>query len=342
MWKNNVSKCVVGWVFSSSLAFGATDETSTEEMNGFAERMVRISGSDGTFCSGSFVDQDGYVLTAAHCVLNEDLDDEDYGMLAGDLTLAIAPTADEAVVDTYKAQVVRVDRHVDLALLRVTARVDGAALPAMFPSFKISTEAVRQRQGIVTLGYPHATPYLTIKEGKVAAIEKNARGSTSYLRTTVSSNQGASGGPTLDAQGRVVGVHVQIAGRTLNNAIDRSTQRIPAEWFEVMEANGTEPIVPSLPVIAASGTATFEYRGDAYHFQSGETFVYRMDGAIGHASVSCNGGYEPHVTKNDWFLIIEISEPMGSAPKARTCVLTTTPAPVVEDEDENEEEEIAP
>ncbi len=55
-------------------------------------------------------------------MLNEDLDDGEYGTLVEALTLSPASRAVELGVNTYRAEVVRVDRRLDLALLGDGAR----------------------------------------------------------------------------------------------------------------------------------------------------------------------------------------------------------------------------
>lgn len=303
----------------------ADDDTSTAQTTWYAQRLVRIV-HDGEFCSGAFIHDSGVVLTAAHCVVDAELRNGDhYGTVAPQVTLAMADRGDRAVADRYHAEVLRADLQLDLALVRVTSRVNGDPLPARFPTFALASEAPVPLEDVITLGYPNASPWLATETGKVSAIEKNGLGEASYLRTTAHTNGGDSGGPTVDGNGHILGVHVQTAGRNANNAIDRSIRRIPAEWLVAMTDASALPVLPVVPTLSATAsTARIDYRGDEYHFASYGVYGFHVEDPDGTGTVSatCDDGLTPQIAHVAGLLVVVFQEPIGEAPRVRACEVT--------------------
>ncbi len=140
----------------------------------------------GSSCSGTFVDPSGLVLTAYHCVANG------------------APVR----VETHDGRravgrTLRADPAHDLALVEVTAL--GPAAPVL--TLRVEDPALGER--LWAIGHPYAaaangpltgTLRWSVSEGVASAV-----GAT-FLQTDAALNPGNSGGPLLDASGRILGV----------------------------------------------------------------------------------------------------------------------------------------
>jgi S1-C subfamily serine protease/Flp pilus assembly protein TadD len=104
---------------------------------------------------------------------------------------------------TAKGKVLRLDRHNDLALIGFDKPPEGC------PRFKVAhSDAVKPGQEAYVMGYPVPGDLgnrLSITKGVIASIV-GADGDNRHFRVTAQTNPGNSGGPLLDAKGRVIGV----------------------------------------------------------------------------------------------------------------------------------------
>jgi S1-C subfamily serine protease len=158
--------------------------------------------------SGFIFTPDGYLLTNQH-VVNR----------AGrvDITLMNG--------DTVEARVVAADPSTDLAVLR--AHVSG--LPAIS---LLTKEAVRVGQLVVAIGNPFGFE-ATVSAGVVSAHGRTLRAGDGRLiegiiQHTAPLNPGNSGGPLVDARGRVVGINTAIIAAA--QGIGFSVPATTAEW----------------------------------------------------------------------------------------------------------------
>jgi serine protease Do len=141
--------------------------------------------------SGFFITADGYAVTNRHVVEN-------------DKTVEIK-TDDQK---TYSATVIGTDSVSDLALLKVEGRND-------FPHVKLADNPPRVGDWILAIGNSFGLGG-TVTRGIVSARERNL-GISAYddlIQIDASINQGASGGPTFDLDGKVIGVNTSIVSPT--------------------------------------------------------------------------------------------------------------------------------
>ena len=142
--------------------------------------------------SGFVYDADGHVVTNHHVVQGADT-----------VTVAFADRTER------RARVVGSDPSTDLAVLEV----DGAG-PAPTPLALAPTATVEVGEPVVAIGSPFGLEG-TVTAGIVSALDRRIQAPDGFpiagaIQTDAAINQGNSGGPLLDAEGRVIGVNAQI------------------------------------------------------------------------------------------------------------------------------------
>ena len=158
------------------------------------EDGARRSSRDDGVGGGFVVRPGGYVVTSRH-------------VLAGAREILVtAPGSGPHV-----AELVGADDATDTALLRVAALSDRLPLPMGDP------RALRAGDLVLAAGSPFALPN-SWSLGLVSGVGRsglgvNPRGFESFIQTDAAANLGSSGGPLLDADGRVVGVMTAILSR---------------------------------------------------------------------------------------------------------------------------------
>jgi hypothetical protein len=120
------------------------------------------------------------------------------------------------------AKVVRLDKQLDLALLKVEA-----AKP--FPALTLgSDKELGELAELIALGFPFGTalgrpgefPAISVNVGSVTSLRRDREGKLHRIQMDAALNPGNSGGPVLDRGGKVVGVVVSgVRGAGINMAI---------------------------------------------------------------------------------------------------------------------------
>jgi len=169
-----------------------------DSLPGVAERVlpsvvtVRVSGGGGTSVgSGFVVSADGYVITNDHVVG------------AG----SSRATVDFSDGTSASAKVVGQDPESDLAVIKV-------ARSGLAPVEFGDSEAIKVGDWVLAFGSPLALAN-TVTAGIISAVDRTIQagepgGQLRYyaaIQTDAAVNQGNSGGPLVDASGRVIGVN---------------------------------------------------------------------------------------------------------------------------------------
>jgi serine protease Do len=161
--------------------------------------------------SGFFINEQGYILTNAHVVLN-----------ATDIRVVRAQHRDEHV-----ARIIGVDRLTDTALLRIDPEPGLTALPLG------DSDALDVGEMVIAMGNPLGLNH-TVTSGLVSAKERIVPSGRplllDFLQTDSAINPGSSGGPLLNLHGEVVGINTAIAGdaQAIGFAIPINTVKIVA------------------------------------------------------------------------------------------------------------------
>jgi len=158
--------------------------------------------------SGVIVDADGWIVTNAHVVedsrsVKVDLLQPDATRLGGSI---LRPRSQR-----LPARVVGVDRETDVAVLKV----ERASLPALELG---DSELLRQGQLVMAFGSPLGLEN-SASLGVVSAVARQLKPDDPmiYVQTDASVNPGNSGGPLVDAQGRMIGLNTMILSQSGGN-----------------------------------------------------------------------------------------------------------------------------
>lgn len=169
------------------------------------------SGGGAGFGSSFCINAAGYFVTNQHVVQE-----------AGGRPIHLILNAGEKNQKTLTAHVVRADKALDLALLKAD---DGSDLTALTLG---SSNGLVETTAITALGYPFGKelalsrdeyPNVSVSLGHITALRKS-HGDLSSIQLDAALNPGNSGGPVLNASGRVIGIVVAgIRGSGINFAI---------------------------------------------------------------------------------------------------------------------------
>jgi putative serine protease PepD len=160
--------------------------------------QVRAGSASGT---GFVVDADGTIVTNAHVVDG-----------ASDARVRFDH---DNLVD---ARIVGVDQSTDLAVLRV----DPTKVDRLHPLALANSDQVRVGDLAVAIGYPLGLDR-TATAGIVSGLGRDIKAPNGFtidkvIQTDAPLNPGNSGGPLLDARGRVIGVNSQVATGARGNS----------------------------------------------------------------------------------------------------------------------------
>jgi S1-C subfamily serine protease len=111
--------------------------------------------------------------------------------------------------ETYEAEVIGSDASTDLAVLKIDAPAS-----VLFPLSLGDSDAVTVGDSVVAIGSPFGLEG-TVTSGIVSALHRQMSSPNGFtiddsIQTDAAINHGNSGGPLLDASGRVIGVNAQI------------------------------------------------------------------------------------------------------------------------------------
>ena len=159
--------------------------------------------------SGCLISKDGYILTNHHVIA-----DDTVSVRGGSVTVKI----DAVLVKLpdgreFPAKIIGSDEATDLALLKIDAKD--------LPTIKMAdSDKARVGDIVFAIGNPMDVG-LTVTHGIISAIGRSQVSSPddpvtdkvhfeSFIQTDASINEGNSGGPLVDAEGRLIGLNSQI------------------------------------------------------------------------------------------------------------------------------------
>jgi S1-C subfamily serine protease len=160
--------------------------------------------------TGFVVSSSGEILTNAHVVVEYP---QTSGLSTPQLATKVQVVFKGTGASTTKvdAQVAGVDGSTDVALLKI----DPSKVPGLKPLPLGDSSTVKVGQPVVAIGNPLGLQF-TMTSGIVSAVDRTLDSPTGALiengiQTDAAINEGNSGGPLIDATGRVIGINEQIA-----------------------------------------------------------------------------------------------------------------------------------
>ena len=170
----------------------ATQVVNTPSVDPFFGFPVPQTQRQEALGSGFVIDKAGHIITNDHVV-------------EGARSVDVSFSNNESM----RARIVGVDPSTDVAVLQVSAHSR-----ALTPLPLGDSDAVRVGDSVVAIGNPFGLER-TVTTGIVSALQRVIQAPNSYsidhvIQTDAALNKGNSGGPLLDAEGRVIGVNSQI------------------------------------------------------------------------------------------------------------------------------------
>jgi S1-C subfamily serine protease len=177
----------------------ATQVVATPSINPFFGFSVPRQQRQEALGSGFVIDKAGHIVTNYHVV-------------EGARSVDVSFSDNES----RRARIVGVDPSTDVAVLQVKA-----PSRALTPLQLGNSDDVHVGDAVVAIGNPFGLER-TVTAGIVSALQRVIQAPNSYsidhvIQTDAPINKGNSGGPLLDAQGRVIGVNSQIQSETGGN-----------------------------------------------------------------------------------------------------------------------------
>lgn len=247
---------LLGLLLLSLMAHGIPANNALQYVKQTTALVIDAEGDSGTaFC----IDKSGLFLTNAHVV-------------GRNKTMKLVLNAGEATQTVYKAQVLKTLENdaietgvnMDFALLKITP---GKALPFLELG---DSDALTETTPLMVLGYPFGEglatdedlkyPTISVNTCKVTSLRK-AKGQLVVVQIDGGLNPGNSGGPLLNAEGKVVGIAwAGVQGAGLCFAIPSNMARIFLNEPAVSVTVSSIPLKEAtramdLPVIVANPMA---------------------------------------------------------------------------------------
>ena len=164
----------------------------------FGEEDAPLGSQDGGLGSGFVLDGDGYIATNTHVVTN-----------GQSLSRAREVFVDFADGNRVPARIVGTDPNADVALLKVDPK--GLSLTGLELG---SMDDLKVGDPVAAIGSPFGEEQ-SLSVGVISALDRDIASLTDFgigdaIQTDAAINRGNSGGPLLDAHGRVIGINAQI------------------------------------------------------------------------------------------------------------------------------------
>ncbi len=205
----------------------ALDRTIRQQVLRASVKLMTPFDADpnaGSLCSGTMLNQEGYILTNYHCIGyvtsgGRDRDLESLGLRPGDLynekglsVVAITDDPRQLPKPTYIAQALTGDSDLDLAVLKIVAYYSSKQkLTPTLPVVSIplaDSDVVETLDEVFVIGYPGiAGDSVTATEGKISGfLDEDGDDQFDWFKTDVLVNQGNSGGSAVNDNGELIGI----------------------------------------------------------------------------------------------------------------------------------------
>ncbi len=210
-----------------------------------AAATVEITIGDCSGGSGVCVSPDGLVLSCRHCLK---LDRGFGGVQKDGIIIAFPQELEAPPIQAYYAKILDESVDRDLVLLAPLNDVFDRPLPddVRLPWLPLGdSSTLRLGQPLWVGGYPQVGSECTrtaviLSRGIVAGLERR-KGGPAWIKTDAWVAPGHSGGPLVDAQGRLMGIAAATLGNTESLGLGIPIGRLPPEWLDLIEKH-LEPV----------------------------------------------------------------------------------------------------
>lgn len=173
--------------------------------------------------SGSIISRDGLILTNAHVASPASKGGQDPDLLV----IGIVQSEDQPPVYAYLAEVRAVDGYMDLAVIQITATLEGDSVnPASLNLTFIpvgDSDQVHVRDHINIYGFPAiGGNTITYTSGSISGFAaEDQLGDRAWLKTDATISGGNSGGMVANDEGQLIGVPtIAASGADVSEAVD--------------------------------------------------------------------------------------------------------------------------
>jgi S1-C subfamily serine protease len=171
--------------------------------------QITVEGDGGLQItgSGSIISANGLILTNAHVVYDSEA--EAYYDAEGGATISVTTDPRQPAEPRYTARVVQIDPEADVAVLKVTARIDGRAMGRGFklsPIFALAdSDSVAIGDPLRVFGFPGVGgDSVTLTRGVVSGFLPFE--GLSLIKTDAQFTHGSSGGAAVNDAGELIGI----------------------------------------------------------------------------------------------------------------------------------------
>lgn len=239
---------------------------STVQIYGLFEQGGQLR--PGYVGSGTIISRDGLILTNAHVADPAAVGEPEFTPDA--LAVGLVQSEDKPPVFSYRAEVVAIDGYLDLAVIRITAGLDGSAInPAelRLPYVPLGdSDQVHVGDHVNIYGFPSiGGETITYTDGNVSGFTAQEQvGDRAWIKTDAAISGGNSGGLAANDDGYLIGVPTRAssgAGGDITDCrviqdtngdgiLDERDTCIPIGGF----INALRPVNLARPLIAAAQT----------------------------------------------------------------------------------------
>lgn len=216
--------------------------------------------------SGTILSPSGLILTNAHVASPASQGDPANEPDA--LGIAMIVSEDKPAVPSYIARVLAVDGFLDLAVIQITATINGTAVDSgslNLPYVQMGdSDTVHVGDNINIFGFPSiGGNTITFTKGTVSGFSsEDPLGDRAWIKTDATISGGNSGGLAADGNGNIIGVPTiaassrdaetsdcrQVQDTNGDGVVDRNDSCVPIGGF----LNGIRPVNLAMPLIQAA------------------------------------------------------------------------------------------
>lgn len=204
----------------------------------------------GASGSGFVISNDGKIVTNAH-VVSMEMETEDGGtQVAAKRQVQVIFHSGTSRAEAYDATVLRENPEKDLALLQIDLKT---------PVFleMADSDAIQETTAVFVCGHPLGLKEISIRSGSVTA-HRTWQGRP-YIEHDAMAESGNSGGPVVDQDGRIIGVHTLTLATANNMTKFAIPSNVLRDWLASPASDDPKPKAPGTDLKALLNDAKLKF-----------------------------------------------------------------------------------